>query len=269
MTESDEGRASQPGESSPHDQDAPEGRGDDPLEAAEPGGSERRGDDLVEAAEPGGPELREDDETPEPGGPTGGDLPLPVSGDERRPSVVVISVAVLVMVAFVGLLAYSLMTRQPLTLGDGAQRNQIAAPAFVLSQLNGDGEVSLADFDGSPIVVNFWASWCAPCRVEMPHLVRAFEEYSDEGVVFIGVAIQDTNEDALAFIQEFNVPLNDGYIMVTDPDGTATIDYGVGGLPITFFIDPDGTVSTRWAGVVNGELLDVKIAELRAPAGSS
>ena len=204
----------------------------------------------------------------EPGGPAANGLPLPADGDDRRPSVVVISVAVFVMIAFVGLLAYSMMTRQPVTFGDGALRNHIAAPAFVLSQLNGDGEVSLADFEGSPIVVNFWASWCAPCRVEMPHLVRAFEEYSDEGVVFIGVAIQDTNEDALAFIEEFNVPLNDGYIMVTDPDGTATIDYGVGGLPITFFLDTEGKVKTRWAGVVNGELLDVKIAEIRASAGS-
>ena len=238
MTESDDDRELQPGESSHHDQDDPE----------------HRADDLVEAADPGGP--------------TAGDLPPLADDDDRQPNVVVISVAILVMVAFVGLLAYSLTTRQPMPFGDDAQRNQIAAPAFVLPQLNGGGEASLADFEGSPLVVNFWASWCAPCRVEMPHLVRAFEEYSDEGVVFIGVAIQDTNEDALAFIEEFDVPIDRGYIMVTDPDGTATIDYGVGGLPITFFVDAEGNVKTRWAGVVNGELLDAKIAELLAPAGS-
>ena len=188
-------------------------------------------------------------------------LPAYGAPDERRPGVVVIGVAVVVMVAFVGLLAYSLLTRETPPPG-GTTRTSIAAPEFMLSQLNGEGEVSLSDFEGSPIVVNFWASWCAPCRVEMPHLVEAHERYKDEGVRFIGVAIQDTNEDALAFIEEFDVPVDDGYVMVTDPDGEATIDYGVGGLPVTFFIDRDGTVHTRWAGVVNGAILDERIAEI-------
>ena len=189
------------------------------------------------------------------------DLPAYGARDERRPGVVVVGVAVVVMVAFVGLLAYSLVTRESMPM-DVTTRTSIAAPEFMLSQLNGEGEVSLSDFEGSPIVVNFWASWCVPCRVEMPHLVGAHERYKDEGVRFIGVAISDTNEDALAFIEEFDVPVDDGYVMVTDPDGEATIDYGVGGLPVTFFIDRDGTVHTRWAGVVNGAILDERIAEI-------
>lgn len=184
-----------------------------------------------------------------------------VALEQRRPGIVVVSVAVIVMAAFIGLLAYSLLTRETMPM-DTTTRTSIAAPSFTLSQLNGAGDVSLSDFEGSPIVVNFWASWCAPCRVEMPHLVEAHEQYTDDGVVFIGVAIQDTNEDALAFIEEFNVPVDDGYVMVTDPDGQATIDYGVGGLPITFFIESDGTVHTRWAGVVNGAVLDERIAEI-------
>ena len=189
------------------------------------------------------------------------ELPAYGARDERRPGVVVVGVAVVVMVAFVGLLAYSLVTRESMPM-DVTTRSSIAAPAFTLSQLNGAGEASLSDFEGAPIVVNFWASWCAPCRVEMPHLVVAHERYKDEGVRFIGVAIQDTNEDALAFIEEFDVPVDDGYVMVTDPDGEATIDYGVGGLPVTFFIQRDGTVHTRWAGVVNGAILDERIAEI-------
>ena len=180
---------------------------------------------------------------------------------QQRPGIVVISVAVVVMAAFIGLLAYSLLTRETMPM-DTTTRTSIAAPSFTLFQLNGAGDVSLSDFEGSPIVVNFWASWCAPCRVEMPHLVEAHERYKDQGVRFIGVAIQDTNEDALAFIEEFNIPVDDGYVMVTDPDGEATIDYGVGGLPVTFFIQQDGTVHTRWAGVVNGTVLDERIAEI-------
>ena len=185
------------------------------------------------------------------------------ASEQRRPGALVIVAAVVVMVAFVGLLAYSLLTRESMPM-DVTTRSSIAAPEFTLSQLNGEGEVSLSDFEGAPIVVNFWASWCAPCRVEMPHLVEAHERYKDEGIRFIGVAIQDTNEDALAFIEEFAVPVDDGYIMVTDPDGEATINYGVGGLPVTFFIDRDGTVHTRWAGVVNGAILDERIAEITA-----
>ena len=79
------------------------------------------------------------------------------------------------------------------------------------------------------------------------------------------MAIQDAREDAQAFIEEFNVPVDAGYVMVTDPDGEATIDYGVGGLPVTFFIAADGTVRTRWAGVVNRDVLDEKIGELLTP----
>lgn len=177
---------------------------------------------------------------------------------QQRPGIVVVSVAVVVMAAFIGLLAYSLLTRETMPM-DVTTRSNIPAPAFTLSQLNGEGDVSLSDFEGSPIVVNFWASWCLPCRVEMPHLVEAHEQYADDGVRFIGVAISDTNEDALAFIEDFNVPVEDGYVMVTDPDGEATIDYGVGGLPVTFFIQQDGAVHTRWAGVVNGTVLDERI----------
>ena len=188
-------------------------------------------------------------------------VPGGIAAEQRRPGVVVVSVAVVVMAAFVGLLAYSLMTRESMPM-DTTTRTSIAAPSFTLSQLNGAGDVSLSDFEGSPLVVNFWASWCLPCRTEMPHLVEAHERYTGDGVRFIGVAIQDENEDALAFIEEFNVPVDAGYVMVTDPDGEATIDYGVGGLPITFFIERDGTVHTRWAGVVTGAVLDERIAEI-------
>ncbi len=183
------------------------------------------------------------------------------AAEQRRPGFVVVGVAVLVMAAFIGLLAYSLVTRESMPM-DTTTRTSIAAPSFTLSQINGAGDVSLSDFEGSPIVVNFWASWCAPCRVEMPHLVDAHERYAAEGVRFIGVAIQDTNQDALAFIEEFAVPIDDGYIMVSDPDGQATIDYGVGGLPITFFIQANGIVHTRWAGVVNDTVLDERIMEI-------
>ena len=183
------------------------------------------------------------------------------TAEQRRPGFVVVGVAVLVMAAFIGLLAYSLVTRESMPM-DTTTRTSIAAPSFTLSQINGAGDVSLSDFEGSPIVVNFWASWCAPCRVEMPHLVDAHERYAAEGVRFIGVAIQDTNQDALAFIEEFAVPIDDGYIMVSDPDGQATIDYGVGGLPITFFIQANGIVHTRWAGVVNDTVLDERIMEI-------
>ncbi|MYD37016.1 MAG: TlpA family protein disulfide reductase [Dehalococcoidia bacterium] len=188
-------------------------------------------------------------------------FPGPGAQEQGRPGIVVVSVAVVVMAAFIGLLAYSLLTRETMPM-DTTTRTSIAAPSFTLSQLNGAGDVSLSDFEGSPLVVNFWASWCAPCRVEMPHLVEAHERYKGQGVRFIGVAIQDTNEDALAFIEEFTVPVDDGYVMVTDPDGEATIDYGVGGLPVTFFIESDGRVHTRWAGVVNGAVLDERIAEI-------
>jgi cytochrome c biogenesis protein CcmG/thiol:disulfide interchange protein DsbE len=112
------------------------------------------------------------------------------------------------------------------------------APDFTLSLFDG-GQLTLSELRGQVVVVNFWASWCIPCRDEAPILERTWQRYRDRGVVFIGVDYLDTDKEARTFLQEFGVTYPNG------PDlGTRIADdYRIKGVPETFFITRDGRVA--------------------------
>jgi cytochrome c biogenesis protein CcmG, thiol:disulfide interchange protein DsbE len=131
-------------------------------------------------------------------------------------------------VTFVVLLGMGLLRSAPSDVGAGSE-----APEFDLPRLDGEGTISSDDLRGQPVVLNFWASWCAPCREESPLLERAWREYRREGVVFLGVNIKDAESDAKRFVAEFDVT----YPMVRDENLDLSTDLGVQGLPETFFID--------------------------------
>jgi cytochrome c biogenesis protein CcmG, thiol:disulfide interchange protein DsbE len=119
------------------------------------------------------------------------------------------------------------------------------APSFELELLDGSGTLTDEDLRGQPVVVNFWASWCIPCREEMPLLEKTWRAYKDDGVVFLGVNIKDAESDAKRFVEEFNIT----YPTVRDLDQSLTRKFGVRGLPETFFVDH------RWTfiGAISGE----------------
>ena len=117
-------------------------------------------------------------------------------------------------------------------------------PPFRLPLLDG-GTLSSEELRGSPVVVNFFASWCVPCREEAPVLERAWRAYRDRGVRFVGVNVQDTTPDARRFVREYGIT----YPVVRDAEGTFGDGLGVAGLPQTFFIDEE------W------QLLDVEAQE--------
>ena len=106
------------------------------------------------------------------------------------------------------------------------------APDFQLPMLRG-GTLSSQDLKGSPVVVNFWASWCVPCRQEAPVLEAAYEQYKALGVRFVGVDYEDLEGDAQAFTKEFKIT----YPSIRDTGGTLARSFGVRGVPETFFID--------------------------------
>lgn len=125
------------------------------------------------------------------------------------------------------------------------------APEFTLNTFEGS-PVSLYEYRGEPIFVNFWASWCPPCRAEMPHMVEVYEEYGDE-VHFLGVNMghQDREASALEFIEEYNVP----YTNVVD-EGLVARLYQITAFPTTMVLDREGKVVYRKVGgMTKGEMI--------------
>jgi cytochrome c biogenesis protein CcmG/thiol:disulfide interchange protein DsbE len=129
------------------------------------------------------------------------------------------------------------------------------APAFALAELGGDATLELADLRGQVVVVNFWASWCAECRVEHGALDAAWRRYRERGVVVVGVDFEDTEEEALRYAAE----MGGDWPLVSDPGSRTAIDFGVFGVPETFVIAPDGTIVAKIVGAVTYEWLVEKI----------
>jgi cytochrome c biogenesis protein CcmG/thiol:disulfide interchange protein DsbE len=119
------------------------------------------------------------------------------------------------------------------------------APAFDLETLDG-GRLSLAQLRGSAVVLNFWASWCIPCREEAPLLTAADATYGPRGVRILGVTYQDSADNARDFMRRYGHT----YPGLLDPSGRTAIDYGVFGIPETFFIDASGVVRSRQVGAL-------------------
>ena len=129
------------------------------------------------------------------------------------------------------------------------------APPFSLPRIDADGAVDLGDLSGQVVVVNFWASWCLPCREEHDALAAAWGRYRERGVVLLGVSFEDTRDAALAFRDE----LGGDWPLAADPDSRTAIAYGVFGVPETFVIAPDGSIAAKSTGAVTYEWLTDEI----------
>jgi cytochrome c biogenesis protein CcmG, thiol:disulfide interchange protein DsbE len=120
------------------------------------------------------------------------------------------------------------------------------APPFDLASVAGSGRVALSGYRGRLLVVNFWASWCDPCRREAPGLQEVWTEYRGRGVQFVGIDHMDGRSSARAFIAELGLTYPVGW----DPTGEVAARYGLRGLPTTLVIGPDGRVMFRLLGPV-------------------
>jgi cytochrome c biogenesis protein CcmG/thiol:disulfide interchange protein DsbE len=152
--------------------------------------------------------------------------------------------ALLPAMAFVGLLWVGLSRS-----GSSGATAGSPAPEFDLPKLDGQGSVSSDDLKGSPVVINFWASWCIPCREEAPLLERTWRQYEEHGVVVLGVNIKDGKTDAKKFLDEFDIT----YPVVRDVNQELARALGVRGIPETFFIDDRWRFLRTVSGARQGE----------------
>lgn len=157
----------------------------------------------------------------------------------------------LFLFALLGLVGWRLMdVRQ-------GQVDHGLAPNFTLTSFDGR-TVTLSELRGKVVVINFWASWCQPCRQEAKYLEQTWRKYQDQGVVFIGVDYLDTESAALAYINEFDITYFNG------PDLGTRISqaYNIKGVPETFYVAKNGELRGVKVGPLQEPELDDKIEEL-------
>lgn len=170
--------------------------------------------------------------------------------------------------------AWITVSREPVVAERGLQSLTEApivghlAPDFVLETAVGQqvtlSELIEADSTGRPVVLNFWASWCAPCRVEMPHLQNAAVKYNGRAAI-LGVNQGETAETVADFGAEYNI----SYPLLVDTDYTVNNLYAVRGLPTTVFIDADGIVREVVLGAVTQAVLEERLDNLIAEANAA
>ncbi|WP_328611661.1 TlpA family protein disulfide reductase [Amycolatopsis sp. NBC_00345] len=132
------------------------------------------------------------------------------------------------------------------------------APDFVLPKLDGTGTLRLADLRGRPVVLNFWASWCAECRDEFSLLREAWPRYRQRDFVFVAVAFQDTVASAAEFMRQENPE----WPAVLDGNSRAALSFGVRGIPQTYFVDRAGRIDHVQRGTLTRQSLSAHLNEL-------
>ena len=163
--------------------------------------------------------------------------------------------AIAVVAATILLLVKGAPESSPLTKPSPEAREP--APDFTLVTLNG-GDFHFGDHKGKPILINFFASWCLPCREEMPVIEKIVREYGPKGVVFLGIAVDDTEEKMKDFIKKYGVTFPVGL------DKTAKIQksFDIYGIPTTYFISKQGIINYSHSGAVTEELLHHELDKL-------
>ena len=167
--------------------------------------------------------------------------------------------AIIGVLAVVGLLVFGLASKGSSRLQPGD-----AAPTTALPQLEGNGSESLTDYKGRWVLVNFWASWCLPCRAEAPALEAFQQQHGGPRFTVLGIDTQDLSGDARAFVERYGL----SYPQLRDGNGDNADEYGTTGVPENFLVDPKGKVRLVVAGPIGEEKLQKEVAPL-LPGGES
>lgn len=161
--------------------------------------------------------------------------------------------AFIAVLAVVGLLGFGLLSKGEAQIDVGEP-----APDRTLPVLGGPGGGSIADYRGEWVLVNLWASWCDPCREEVPELDRFARRFADRGVVVLGIDVQDNSEDALAFLDEFEP----AYPQLRSVGAERSEAFGSTGVPENFLVDPEGNLALIWRGPVDERFLRERVVPI-------
>ncbi len=161
-------------------------------------------------------------------------------------------VLILLAVVLFGLLAVQACTPSSTS---GVRLGNLA-PDFTLLDLEGN-QVSLSDFRGETVFINFWATWCPPCRAEMPEIEAVYQEYKDKGVVVIGVDILEPEDVVRQFVEQGGY----SWIFVLDTSGEVAANYEIAAIPTSFFIDREGIIQAVNIGAMTKRAMEAKLAE--------
>src|SRR5574341_656408 len=179
---------------------------------------------------------------------TENEVPLAPAAKSKRTGLLI---AFAVILALLGLLAWGLNKAQ------AGPRESGMAPDFSITGFDGR-TATLSELRGKVVIINFWASWCPPCREEAAYLEETWRKYEGKGVVFIGVDWVDTEKEALAYIKEFNIT----YLNRPDLGTRVAQAYRIQGVPETFFVDKTGRLRGVKIGPLSPPELDNRIDEL-------
>jgi cytochrome c biogenesis protein CcmG/thiol:disulfide interchange protein DsbE len=161
--------------------------------------------------------------------------------------------ATLAVLAVIGLLGFGLLSKGEATIALGDP-----VPDRELPVLGGEGTGSIADYRGRWVLVNLWASWCAPCRKEVPELERFARRHRERGVTVLGIDVQDNSDDALAFLREFGAT----YPQLRSVGDERSAAFGSTGVPENFLVDPRGRLALIWRGPVDERFLDERVVPI-------
>jgi cytochrome c biogenesis protein CcmG/thiol:disulfide interchange protein DsbE len=166
--------------------------------------------------------------------------------------------AIAVVLALLAVLVWRVVRNRDAGAAAALRRGEHpTAPNFTLSRLDRSGTLELASLRGKAVVLNFWASWCLPCKKEAPLLEQAWRKWRSKGVTIVGVDANDLKSDARSFAARYKL----SYPLVHDGPGNWLDDYGLTGFPETFFVRPDGKLSSWTQGELDAGEIETGIRE--------